>query len=262
MAGLDEADAAVVARLLAPLRAEPSRSVLLFDFDGTLSPTVTDPAAARPADGAVDLLVALAGRYRTVGVVSGRPVTFLEPLLPSPPLVLSGQYGMESVVDGEHVASAEVAPWRAVVTDAAGRLAASVPAGARVEPKGLTLTVHYREVPEHEDAVWAAAAAVAAATGLHHRAAKMSVELVPPIDASKGEVVHRWGAGAAAVLYAGDDLGDLPAFAALAELRAAGAHTVGVAVAGPELPAEVAAAADVVVPGPAGAVDVLRRLAG
>jgi trehalose 6-phosphate phosphatase len=195
-------------------------------------------------------------------VVSGRPVSFLVPVLPSPPLVLSGQYGMESVVAGEPAARADVEPWRAVVAAAAEQLASTVPAGVHVEPKGLTLTVHYREVPEHEAAAWAAAAEVATATGLHHRAAKMSVELVPPIDATKGEVVHRWAAGAAGVLYAGDDLGDLPAFAALAELRAAGVHTVGVVVAGPELPPELAAVADVVVPGPAGAVEVLRQLAG
>ena len=86
VAGTETFDPALLARLLAPLRSEPSRSVLLFDFDGTLSPTVTDPAAARPADGAVDLLLALAERYRTVGVVSGRPASFLEPILPSPPL--------------------------------------------------------------------------------------------------------------------------------------------------------------------------------
>jgi trehalose 6-phosphate phosphatase len=209
----------------------------------------------------VALLLGLAERYRTVGVVSGRPVSFLEPLLPSPPLVLSGQYGMESVVGGERAARTDVEPWRAVVAAAAEQLEVVVPAGVRVEPKGLTLTVHYREVPHHEAAAWAAAAQVAAATGLHHRAAKMSVELVPPVDATKGEVVHRWGGDAAAVLYAGDDLGDLPAFAALAELRAAGVHTVGVAVAGPELPPELAAVADVVVAGPSGAVEVLRALA-
>lgn len=262
MVGPELTDPVELARQLAAVRAEPSRSVLLFDFDGTLSPTVADPAAAGPADGVVELLVGLAQRYRTVGVVSGRPVAFLEPMLPSPPLVLSGQYGMESVVAGAHVARADLEPWRAVVADAAVQLEAVVPAGVRVEPKGLTLTVHYREVPENETEVWTAAAAVAAGTGLRHRAAKMSVELVPPVDADKGEVVRRWGAGAAAVLYAGDDLGDLPAFAALADLRAAGAHTVGVAVAGPELPPELAEAADVVVPAPLGAVDVLRVLAG
>lgn len=255
-------DPALLARLLAPLRAHPDRTVLLFDFDGTLSPTVTDPAAAGPADGAVPLLVELAERYRTVGVVSGRPVAFLRPLLPSPPLVLSGQYGMESVVDGQLLDRPDVAPWRAVVADAAARAEAAMPAGARVEPKGLSLTVHYREHPELEAAVWDAAAAVAAATGLHHRGAKMSVELVPPVDASKGRVVHQWADGAAAVLYAGDDLGDLPAFAALAELRAAGVHTLGVAVAGPELPPELADVADVVVAGPPAAVDLLRALAG
>ncbi|MBX3284236.1 MAG: trehalose-phosphatase [Actinobacteria bacterium] len=261
MADTPAADPADAARLVGPLRTDPGRTVLLFDFDGTLSPTVADPAAARPAPGAVELLVELAARYRTVGVVSGRPVAFLEPLLPSPPLVLSGQYGLESVVDGERAARPDVEPWRAVVAEAEARLAAAVPAGVRVEPKGLTITVHYREVPEHADAAWAVVADVAAATGLAHRAAKMSVELVPPVEATKAQVVRRWGADADAVLYAGDDLGDLSAFEALAELRTAGVRTVALAVAGPELPPELAAAADVVLASPAAAVDLLRRLA-
>lgn len=261
MAGPEPVDEAALARHLEPFRAEPGRSVLLFDFDGTLSPTVVDPAAARPAAGAVDALVRLAGAYRTVGVVSGRPVAFLEPLLPSPPLVLSGQYGMESVVAGRREVRADVEPWRAVVADADARLRAAVPAGVLVEPKGLTLTVHYREVPEQRDAVWAAVGDVAAATGLHHRAAKQSVELVPPVEATKAQVVRRWGVDAAAVLYAGDDLGDLPAFEALAALRAAGVPTLAVAVGGPELPPELAEAGDVVLADPAAAVHLLGLLA-
>ena len=62
---------------LEPFRQEPDRSVLIFDYDGTLSPIVTDPAAARLVDGAAELLAALAERYRTVAVVSGRSVDFL-----------------------------------------------------------------------------------------------------------------------------------------------------------------------------------------
>ena len=44
----------------------PDRTALLTDFDGTISPIVDDPAAARPLPGAVDALHALPGRYRRV----------------------------------------------------------------------------------------------------------------------------------------------------------------------------------------------------
>ena len=42
--------------LIRPLREDPARSALLFDFDGTLSPTVPDPDDARPMPGAVEML--------------------------------------------------------------------------------------------------------------------------------------------------------------------------------------------------------------
>ena len=44
----------------AALRARLASSAVLTDFDGTLSPIVDDPEAARPAPGAVEVLTALA----------------------------------------------------------------------------------------------------------------------------------------------------------------------------------------------------------
>jgi trehalose 6-phosphate phosphatase len=61
-------------------------------------------------------------------------------------------------------------------------------------------------------------------------------------------------------LFAGDDVGDLPGFAAVEELRAAGTPGLTVASASPEA-AEVARAADVTVAGPPGVVTLLTRLA-
>ncbi len=62
----------------------------------------------------------------------------------------------------------------------------------------------------------------------------------------------------------GDDIGDLPAFAALDELRTAAVRpltAVRVAAVDAESPPAVAAAADLSVPGAAGAVALLRALA-
>jgi trehalose 6-phosphate phosphatase len=61
-------------------------------------------------------------------------------------------------------------------------------------------------------------------------------------------------------MFCGDDLGDLPAFAAVRELRAGGIPGCAVASASPESP-QVAAAADLVVEGPAGVVALLAALA-
>ena len=61
-------------------------------------------------------------------------------------------------------------------------------------------------------------------------------------------------------MFCGDDLGDLPAFAAVRALRADGTRGCAVASASPEAP-QVAAAADLVVPGPEGIVALLLAIA-
>jgi trehalose 6-phosphate phosphatase len=67
--------------------------------------------------------------------------------------------------------------------------------------------------------------------------------------------------GARSVVVAGDDLGDLSAFAAAAQLAAEGGDALRVAVASAEAPERLLADADLVVDGPAGLRDFLRRMA-
>lgn len=240
----------------APFLGRPDRAGILTDFDGTLAPIVEDPAAARPLPGAVEVLRALAGRYAKVGVVSGRPVAFLRGLL-GDDLWLSGLYGLETLDGGELLVAPEAERWRPVVVEATARAEADL--GAGVEPKGLSLTLHFRTAPEREPAVRAWAADEAARSGLVVRAAKASVELHPPVEADKGTVVTAAAVGLEAVCFLGDDVGDLPAFVALGAL---GIHAVRVAVATEETPPELVAHADVVVDGPEGALALLRGLLG
>jgi trehalose 6-phosphate phosphatase len=61
-------------------------------------------------------------------------------------------------------------------------------------------------------------------------------------------------------LYAGDDLPDLDAFAALDRLATTGVATVKVAVRSEETPTELVEAADLVVDRPAGLVRLLADL--
>ncbi|WP_421118466.1 trehalose-phosphatase [Aquihabitans daechungensis] len=252
---------------VAPLRRDPGRSVLLFDFDGTLSAVVDDPAAAVALPGVAERLERLAASYRLVGAVSGRPVAFLAGVLP-PTLVLSGLYGLESRVDGRVVDHPEADRWRPVVAQAVAAVtAATAPGepghGIVVEAKGLSITLHVRTRPELGEAVVELAHQVAAPTGLVVRPAKMSVELHPPVEADKGTALRALAEGAGAVLYAGDDVGDLPAFAALDDLaqRAPFVATLGVVVDGPELPDELRAPHRLVLPDQAAVLALLDALA-
>jgi trehalose 6-phosphate phosphatase len=86
---------------------------------------------------------------------------------------------------------------------------------------------------------------------------------VPVGAPRKGDAVQLLveGEDLEAVLFAGDDVGDLDAFAALDRLRAGGLWTCTVAAGGPDVAPAVTDAADLVVQGPAGVVALLGALA-
>jgi trehalose 6-phosphate phosphatase len=238
---------------------------VFLDFDGTLAPIVAIPAQARPLPGSGPVLARLAARYGRVAVISGRPVAFLSEQVGAfaSGVDLIGLYGLERMAGGRPIPpDPEVARWQSVIAAATHRAEATAPVGARVESKGLAVTLHFRAAPEAE--TWAAAVAQseAARSGLEAQPGKMSWELRPPVPTDKGTVVAELANGLAAVCFAGDDNGDLPAFAILRRLAAAGVATLAVAVAGPETPAAVLSAADVAVDGPPALLALLERLAG
>ena len=253
---------------IALLTADPARTAIITDFDGTLAEIVDDPELARPLPGATLVLADLAVRYGLVAVVSGRPAAFLaEHLLvggsatPRPRLV--GLYGLEWVgPDGSVVADPAAEAWRPVVARAADRGAAELGDPSAVERKGLTVTFHWRRRPDLEPAVERLVADLADETGLSTHPAKMSIELRPPLEVDKGTAVAGLIGRYPAACYLGDDLGDLPAFAALEELAAAvDGRTVRVAVLGPESPEALSRQANLAVDGPHGALGLLQELA-
>ena len=255
---------------LAPLLARPASTAVLTDFDGTLSPIVTDPAEARPLDGSAEVMARLARHFGVVAVISGRPVSYLEEHLalpvPSDPVHrvrLVGLYGLEqSWGDGRIIVERQAAGWSEVVADAVAHLRRGAPEGVLVEPKGLAVTVHWRQARQDEGWVNTAVAAEAERSGLRAHPGRMSVELRPPLEVDKGSVVRGLAASCSAACYFGDDLGDLPAFEALAAMgRDEDVSTLSIAAVDDESDPSVAAAADVVVAGPPGALAVLAWLA-
>jgi len=261
--GADEA----AAELPAPLwrmAAAPARSALFLDFDGTLAAIVEDPTGARPLPGVPALLADLARPFALVAVVSGRPTAFLADVLGAPVgVVLAGLYGLERALAGpEHAA------WAAVIDEVVAEALAEAPAGVYVEPKGLTVTLHWRRAPEHRDWVLAFAERQHAGRGLQVHEGRTERELRPPLPVDKGTVVRALAAEHAGELRAvavfGDDVGDLPAFDAVGELTTPEGRPLAVfrvAAVDAESPPEVAARADFTVQGAPGAAELLRVLA-
>ena len=237
---------------------------MLLDFDGALAPIVADPEAARPwpeALAAVERLVAALG---LVAVVSGRPVAFLSAVLGDDPgLVLVGQHGLERVVGGRRRVDPRVEPWRAAVAAAAGAAEAAMPE-LLIERKGdVAVNLHWRTRPDLAGEAEAFGRRLAGTHGLAALPMRMALELRPPVPVDKGTVVTELGAGRHAALFAGDDHGDLAAFAALDQLVAAGRldHAVRVAVRSDEAPPALLEAADHQVDGPPGLAALLARIA-
>jgi trehalose 6-phosphate phosphatase len=248
---------------LDPLVAQPERAGVVTDFDGTLAPIVLDPAAARPLPQAADVLGRLAARYRRVAVVSGRPAAFLLDRLGALHGVrLVGLYGLEWAEGTTVVEHPDVGQWREVIAATVTDAEQAAPAGVTVEPKGLSVTLHVREVPLQGDWALQWAQLEAERRGLVLHPARKSVELRPPVPIDKGSVVEELLEGLHAGCFIGDDLGDLPAYDALDRLETRGLVAVRVAVRSSEAPPELLRRADVTLDGPDGVVALLAELAG
>jgi trehalose 6-phosphate phosphatase len=266
--GADAAGASV-AEHAARLAERAGQVALCLDFDGTLSPIVDDPEAARPLPGVVELLGPLAARFAAVALVSGRPADYLAAHADAPGVRYLGLYGLQEIRDGHLWVDPRLEAGRPAV-DAAHRelhdSAAVRDSGAFLEDKRYAVAVHTRRVADPDR--WAepidrAARQIAARHGLEVVPGKLVWELRPAVRSDKGDAVRKVlaSSGARSVVAAGDDLGDLAAFAAAAQLAAAGGDGLRVAVRSAEAPPELLAQADLVVEGPPGLLAFLERLA-
>lgn len=254
------------ADVVASIRRRPDRALVALDVDGTLAPIVPRPQDAVLLPGVREVLAALAARVATLALVSGRAardVVRLGGLDDVAGLQVLGHYGLESWRDGV-LDSPPVEPGVAVARDRLPAVLAAAAEGVTVEDKDHSLVVHTRQTAAPQaalDALTPALTRLAAECALELVPGKFVAELRPPgID--KGEAVRRLVAARrpAVVVYAGDDVGDRPAFEAVRALRDAGS-VAGLVVfsAGDEEPSEVRELADVTVAGPPG---VLAWLSG
>lgn len=246
--------------------AQLSQTAFFFDFDGTLSAIGPDPEKVRPVDDAPEALAELAGQAAYCAVVSARPVAFLAKQLHAVSgIQLHGLYGLEHSSDGGATVATlpAAAPFRPVI-DAAARAAEVELPTALVEHKGLSCAVHFRNTPELADAVEMWAAAYAIEHGLKVQRGRMVVELKPPVERDKGNVVREVLEAKPDLVggwFFGDDLGDRPAFAALAERaeRDPAFKAMRVAVANPEGD-PLSDLADLILDRPEEVPGVVRRL--
>ena len=252
--------------LLDPFLARPERAGIFLDFDGTLSEIVRVPSEARPLEGAAALLARLARRYAVVAIVSGRSAHELVEWL-GPDVEIWGVHGAQRAVGGVVALSPRARPYeslmRRVHEEASARVAELGLDGAIVEDKAVMVTLHYRAAADPARAARALeelARELGGRHGLTSVPGRASYELRPPVDFTKAAVIRERSEELEAVAFAGDDAVDLPGFDALDELAERGVATLRIAVASDEAPPALLERADVVVDGPPGAIELLRRL--
>lgn len=233
--------------LLDRLAADPSRAAVLLDVDGVLAPIVPRPGDARVPDDTRAQLHRLARTYALVACVSGRAGEDARSVVGVPELTYVGNHGLE--LDPEAAQWSErLAAFLATVT------------WPRIEDKGLTASLHYRDAPDEKEArrQLDAVGERARGAGFVARYGRKVLELVPPLAADKGTAItallERQNLKRA--LYAGDDSTDLDAFAALTALDLG----VRVAVASPEGPPALREQADIVLAAQSDVNGLLRRL--
>ncbi len=261
---------------LESIRAEPSRSAVLLDIDGTLAPIVRHAADAHVPEATRSLLIEIARRYRLVGCVSGRRASTARQIVAIGTIAYVGNHGGELLRPRatRPEVDPELAAWTARVREFAARVYTSELQRIRVrsEDKDAIAAFHWRGAPDEETAAQAVReiARQAEQDGFAVHWGRKVLEVRPPVMLDKGlgiaallrNPVDAVGSDVSAALYVGDDTTDLDAFRGLRSLVEAGtlSNAVCVAVSSDEAPPGLAAEADLTVDGPGGVRELLEAL--
>jgi trehalose-phosphatase len=203
-----------------------NRQLAVFlDYDGTLTPIVSQPEKALLSDSMRQTVQTLAMRA-PVAILSGRDLDDVRQRVNISAIVHAGSHGFD--IAGPRGLRKEMAteflPRLDMVEKELGKQLAGIP-GARVERKRFSIAAHYRNVNEND--IPKVERAVSEVAARHRELRKMHgkkvYELLPDIDWDKGKAVlwllETLGLERATVrpIYIGDDRTDEDAFRALGQ---------------------------------------------
>src|ERR671911_1562667 len=245
---------------------KPGSVALLTDIDGTLAPIVPTPDLSEVSEEIRDSLRRLSRKCLLVAAISGRKTEDALGLLGLEEVIYFGNHGFEILRDGEVEVIPEALPYLERVEEleqlAREELA---PGGSFVEEKGVTASVHYRNVPrEIGERSVEFVKSEGERLGLRITVGRGVVEARPPIRADKGTAVRTLVEEyrPEKAMFMGDDTTDLDAFRELEKLREEGKlqEILRIGVASEEGPPEIETEADIVVVGVEGVTALLRQL--
>jgi trehalose 6-phosphate phosphatase len=258
------------------LVADAAQGVVCLDFDGVLAPIVDDPSQAHIHPEAPDVLVGLAARFRGVAVVTGRPCrqavalgslddVGARILEAGQDLHVLGQYGNErwSASSGRVVSPRPPKGLASLVAELPDLLRREGLGDAHLEQKSLAVAVHTRRMDDPAGALERLIPVLRKAAAKHDLAlepGRMVVEVRAP-GMNKGNAVRtlQKEMHADAMMFVGDDLGDVDAFEAISDLRRRG--MVGFLVcSGSQEQRALVELADLLVDGPDGVMQLLKQI--
>jgi len=219
---------------MAAILADPGGTLLAVDFDGTLAPIVDDPEDAHADVDAVRAMGRLGSAIAKVAVVTGRPVRTALRLgafdgvdgLGS--MIILGQYGVErwDAASGETVVPPPPDGIAGFEDELPAVLAEAGVQDARIEHKGRAVVLHTRGLDDADGAFERLRDPVTALAARHELVTEPGKQVweVRGHGFDKGDAIRLLveETGARHVIFAGDDLGDLPAFDAVEAMRADG----------------------------------------
>jgi trehalose 6-phosphate phosphatase len=173
-------------------REEPGSVAVLTDIDGTLAPIVPTPDMSEVSEELKNLLRRLGEKYLLVAGISGRKTEDAFDLIGLEDVVYFGNHGFEILRDGEVEVIPEALPYFERIQELE-RLAREelAPEGAFVEEKGITASVHYRNVPpDVGERCVELVQREGERLGLRVTVGRGVVEARPPIRADKGTAVR------------------------------------------------------------------------
>lgn len=208
--------------VLERLRAAERRFVFL-DFDGTLVPIADDPWSCVASEAMKATLTRLnAAPGTAVAIVSGRDLADLVPRIGVPGLGYSGNHGLEIEWNGRSFRHPEAEARREPLDRIVNQLRHAVSAFPRawVQHKGLTASVHHRQVEAASvPSLIRLVESVVQTDAFVLRHGKAVAEARPAVEWNKGHAVAfmtESHADESVSVYIGDDETDEDAFVRLA----------------------------------------------
>ena len=224
---------------------------LLTDVDGTISNTTLTPEQATVTPLCREYLSILCSKLPLVAAISGRSVLDVKKMVGIEQMAYIGNHGMERWKQGRSELVQGLEGFPELIKSLTEYLSCHISInGVKVENKGITATIHYRQTTSPETSqykIMQTLEQLPQTEKLRIMQGKMSINLLPPMKINKGTAVldligkHKSRGG----IYLGDEITDLDAFEAIhSASRGSDFRGLSIGVVSQEMPGNFLAAVD------------------